>query len=298
MFGGGGAGGKGHALHALEPRRVDFGSVVNQVGSGSETLRHFLKAFRVRAVVRTHDQDQVRPLGKDFDSGLAVLGGVADVVARRSDQVRKAPPERVDDHVRVVDAQSRLGDHGDAVGVRDFDLLRLLHRSDQLSSRRNFAHRADDLFMTLVSNQDDGTTFAGEPDRLQVNFGDERARGVDDGQAFPSGLRSDLRRHAVGAENSDGAVGDLVHFFDEDDALGDEGIDDVLVVHDLLPHVDRARVQAQGQVHDLNGAVHAGAEPPRLGEQDFAWLHRIRISDPALVFGANLSSWGGGSVSL
>ena len=81
-------------------------------------------------------------------------------------------------------------------------------------------------------------------------------------------------------------------------SLGDEGIDDVLVVHDLLPHVDRARVQAQGQVHDLNGAVHAGAESPRLGEQDFAWLHRIRISDPALVFGANLSSGGGGSVSL
>src|SRR5207253_3390909 len=99
VFGSGGAGGEGHALDALEPRWVDFGSVINQVGSGSGTLRHFLKAFRVRAVVRTHHQDQVRPLGKDLDGGLAVLGGVADVIARGGDQARKAPPERVDDHV-------------------------------------------------------------------------------------------------------------------------------------------------------------------------------------------------------
>ena len=288
MFGSGGAGGEGHALDALEPRWVDFGSVINQVGSGSGTLRHFLKAFRVRAVVRTHHQDQVRPLGKDLDGGLAVLGGVADVIARGGDQARKAPPERVDDHVSVIDTQSRLCDHGDTVGVCDFDPLGLLHGSDQLSSVRDFAHSADDLFMTFVSNKDDGTAFSGEPDRLQVNFGDQRARGVNDGQAFRSGLRSDLRRHPVGAENGDGAVGDLVDFFDEDDALGDERIDDVLVVYDLLPYVDRARVQVQCQVHDFNGAVHTGAESPRPREQDFAWLHRIGSPTQLLVLGANV----------
>ena len=43
----------------------------------------------------------------------------------------------------------------------------------------------------------------------------------------------------MGGEDDGGALGHLVGLVDEDGAAPLEGVDDVLVVHDLLAHVDR-----------------------------------------------------------
>ena len=76
------------------------------------------------------------------------------------------------------------------------------------------------------------------------------------------------------AENGDCAVGDLIDLFHKDNAFFRKGVDDVLVVHDLFPYVDGARVQTQGHVDDINGPVHARTEASRLGQPDSFWLHR------------------------
>jgi hypothetical protein len=38
-------------------------------------------------------------------------------------------------------------------------------------------------------------------------------------------------------------------------------------MHDLLADVDRPFEELEGEVHDLDGAIHTGAEPARFGKQ-------------------------------
>ena len=60
----------------------------------------------------------------------------------------------------------------------------------------------------------------------------------------------------------------LVQLLDEHRALGAQVVDHELVVHDLVAHVDRRAVQLERALDDRDGAVDAGAEAARLGEQD------------------------------
>jgi hypothetical protein len=55
-----------------------------------------------------------------------------------------------------------------------------------------------------------------------------------------------------------------------------EVVDHELVVHDFVAHVDRRAQGLDGALDDLDGAVDAGAEATRVGEQD---VHR-RIIPP------------------
>src|SRR5262249_19023090 len=59
---------------------------------------------------------------------------------------------------------------------------------------------------------------------------------------------------------------DLGQLLDEHRALGLEVLDHVLVVHDLVAHVDRRPVFHQRALDDLDRAHHAGAETARLGQ--------------------------------
>ena len=70
------------------------------------------------------------------------------------------------------------------------------------------------------------------------------------------------------AEDHRGAVRHLVELLDEHRAARAQPVDDEAVVHDFVPHVDRRAEQLEGALDDLDGAVDAGAEPARIGEQD------------------------------
>ena len=76
----------------------------------------------------------------------------------------------------------------------------------------------------------------------------------------------------MGTEDDDRALGHLVGLLDEDRAAALEGRDDVLVVDDLLADVDRRTVDLQGPLDGDHRAVHAGAVPPRVGEEDASAL--------------------------
>ncbi len=104
---------------------------------------------------------------------------------------------------------------------------------------------------------------------LAVDLGHQRAGRVDGGQ--PAGIRV-LRHglgHAVGGEDHRGlAVRHLVELGDEDRAFALQALDHVLVVHDLVPHVDGRAVEGQGALDHVDGPHHAGAEPARRAEED------------------------------
>ena len=100
---------------------------------------------------------------------------------------------------------------------------------------------------------------------LDVHLGDQRAGGVEHLQPAALGVGAHLLRHAVRAEDHGGAGRHLVELLDEDRALGAQVVDHVLVVHDLVAHVDRRAVQLERALHDLDRALDAGAEAAGAG---------------------------------
>ena len=103
---------------------------------------------------------------------------------------------------------------------------------------------------------------------LIVDLGDKRAGRIERGQAAIARLIDHRARHAVGAENGDRAVRNLAELLDEMRALGDQAVDDMAVVHDLMAHIDRRPVLLQGQLDNIDGAHHARTETARLGQDD------------------------------
>ena len=147
------------------------------------------------------------------------------------------------------------------------------------------AHRALDLLVAVVADEDDRVALAGELHGLAVDLRHERAGRVDRLQAAALGLGVDGRRDAVGAEDGDRALGDrVVELLDEDRAAVAQLLDDVLVVHDLLAHVDGRAVELERALDRLHGAVDAGAVAARSGEEDLLGCvsHAVheRVYDP------------------
>src|SRR3954449_13068879 len=106
----------------------------------------------------------------------------------------------------------------------------------------------------------------------------------------PRGVRMDGRRHAVGREDRDRVLGDLVaQLVDEDGAALAQLLDDVLVVDDLLAHVDRRTVELERALDGLHGPVDARAVAARGGEEELlgsghrrAWYEvAARVSEGA-----------------
>jgi len=81
----------------------------------------------------------------------------------------------------------------------------------------------------------------------------------------------------VRAEDDGGAGGHLVQLLDEHRALRAQVLDHVLVVHDLVAHVDRRTAQLERALDDLDRALDAGAEAARAGKHHF---HRFILSHP------------------
>ena len=129
------------------------------------------------------------------------------------------------------------------------------------------ARGALDLLVALVADQQDVVVLAGEPLRLVVDLGHQRAGGVDGLELALLGLAVHLGRDAVGGEHHGRAVGHLVELLDEDRAARLEVGDDVLVVHDLLADVDGCAVQVERLLDGDHRAVDAGAVAARRGEQ-------------------------------
>jgi hypothetical protein len=146
---------------------------------------------------------------------------------------------------------------------------------DNLDVVGGLALGALDLLVAGVAHEDDVVVLVREAHRLLVHLGHQRAGCVNRVQPALGGLGVDGRGDAVGGEDDAGAHRHLVGLGDEDGAALGEGLHDVLVVDDLLAHVDRRPVVVQGLLDGVDGAVHAGAVAARGGHEDpFAALGR------------------------
>ena len=226
------------------------------------------EAVRVRAVRRA-DHEQEVDLGEHLlHRPLAVRGRVADVLAVRRAHVREAPPERRDDLRGLVDRERRLRDVGHVLSGREVERLRVLDRLDERDRLRRLAHRALDLLVAGMADEDDGAAVGGVAARLHVHLGDERAGRVD--RVQPPLARTPVHggRDSVGGEDERGPFGRVPLVGDEDGALGLEVADDVRVVDDLPAHVDRRPVEPKHPLDRLDGPLDPGAVPTGRGEED------------------------------
>jgi hypothetical protein len=128
----------------------------------------------------------------------------------------------------VCESQIPYDDPGHVLGALDeLDVLRCL------------AGGALHLFMALVPDQQDVVVVVREPLRLVVHLRDQRTGRVDRLEVASGRLLVHQRRDAMGGEHDRPALGHFVELLDEDRATRLQVGDHVLVVHDLLAHVDR-----------------------------------------------------------
>ena len=133
---------------------------------------------------------------------------------------------------------------------------------------RHPAGGSDDLGVTGMADQDHLTPFADVIAPFLVHLGDEWAGRVDDRQPAPLGLVLDAGGDTVGAEDGHAAGRYFVKLLDEHRPFRFQGINDPLVVHDLVADVDRRAIEVQGALDDLDGALDTGTEAARLGKKD------------------------------
>ena len=176
-----------------------------------------------------------------------------------------------DDALGVVDAERGLRHVGDRRIGREIELVDVLLVLHQHDRRRDLAHRAFDFRMAGMADQDQLAALADIALALVVHLGDQRAGGVEHRQAARAGLLLDALGDAVRGEHRHGVRRHFGQLLDEHRALGLEILDDVLVVHDLVAHIDRRAVLLQRALDDLDRTHHAGAEAAGLGQDD---LHR------------------------
>ena len=170
--------------------------------------------------------------------------------------------------VGLVDRERRLREVGDPGRILDLERVDVGLALDEHDRGRGLAHRPLDLLVAGVADEHDRVAVGGELDRLAVDLGHERAGGVDRPQPARLGVGVDGRRDAVGGEHRHRALGDRVaELVDEDRPARGEVLDHVLVVDDLLAHVDRRPVEVERALDRLDGAVDAGAVAARRGEQ-------------------------------
>ncbi len=159
-----------------------------------------------------------------------------------------------------------IGDRGVGRQIELGDIRLVLHQDHR---RRDLPHRALDLGVAGMADQDQ---LAALPDialALIVHLGDERTGRIEHRQVAVRRLVLDAFRHPMGAEDGHRVGRHLRELLDEARPLGLEVFDHVLVVHDLVAHVDGRAVFLQRALDDLDRPNDAGAKTPRLSQDHF-----------------------------
>src|SRR6478672_5653068 len=123
-----------------------------------------------------------------------------------------------------------------------------------------------------MADERDEVAGVGIPPRLRMHLGDQRANRVDDTESTPLCAFLHGRGDPVRREDADLAGRHLVLILDENRTELLEAPDNVLVVDDLMPHVDGWPVLLEQPLDDLDRAIHSGTERARRGEQ-YALAH-------------------------
>ena len=197
-----------------------------------------------------------------------MLRGIADVGNVGAFEVAEPGLQGGDHAARVVDAERRLGDVGDRRIVRQVEPGDVLDRRDEVNGRADLARGAFDLGMAGMADQDQRPAARHVALALVMDLRHQRTGGIQHGQAARLRLVDDRLGHAMGTEDRDRAVRDLVQLVDEHRAHALEPLDDMAIVHDLVAHIDRGAELLERPLDDLDCAHHAGTEATRLSQDN------------------------------
>ena len=131
-----------------------------------------------------------------------------------------------------------------------------------------FAERAFDFIVVAMADEHQRIALAGKLDGFKMDFGDQRAGGVDHLEIAAFAAFANRRRNAVGTVDDALAVGHIVDVVDEDCALFRQLIHNIAVMDDLAAHIDGGAEGFKGDLHDVDGADHAGAKAAWLKQQN------------------------------
>jgi len=243
-----------------------------EITTGTILFGNLTETIGVAAGGATDNENDVGLFGEFFHGALAVCGGVADVFFLWEFEMGETSFEDGDDALDFVYAEGGLGDDGEAIVFGEDEGLGFFGGFDEDHPVGGFSHGAFGFDVAAVSDVDHQIAFVGEPLGFVVDFGDERAGGVDDGELAGLGLAADFGGDAVGTKDDDAAFGNVVDVFDEDDALLLEFPDHVFVVDDGMADIEGGAVHLEGELYDLDSVGDAGAKATRSSEDD---LHRL-----------------------
>src|SRR5438309_9708356 len=264
----------------VEELDVQLALAVDQLGPGARVARDFDETLRIGARLRADHENQRRLLGESLDGVLAILRRVANVIGGGAPEVTESLLERIDGAAHGAESQAGLRDdrYRFASGVES---LRVLRGLDHDRSARSLAARADHLHVVRVSDERDEVAGVRIAPCLGMYLRHERANRVDDAQSPALAVLPYNGRDAMRGENADLAGGHFVLGVDEDRSHPLEPAYDVVVVDDLVPHIDRRAVLPEEPLDDLDCTIDPRAERARRCQED-AFMHApTSVSPPS-----------------
>ncbi len=176
----------------------------------------------------------------------------------------------IDDLLRVVDRECRLGDICKTRRVAWRKRAGLIRRFNQLHRAvRKLSHRANDFRVSRVTDQNDFQPLVVMPFRFHMHLGDERAGGIKVEHSARARILRNRFGYTVGREHDRSIrIRNFIQFLDKYGPLGAQRIDNEAVVDDFVPDIYRSAILFQRQFNDLYGAVNAGAEAAGRGQQN------------------------------
>ena len=126
-----------------------------------------------------------------------------------------------------------------------------------------------------MSNQDNRLVLAPVAADFHVNLSDQRTGRIQYAQFAVCGLILNHSRYSMGAEYDCGAVGDFLKLINEHSAFLFKVINDIAVMHHLMPHINRGTITIKCAFNYFDRTIYARAKAPGIRKFDCELTHQV-----------------------
>ncbi len=166
-----------------------------------------------------------------------------------------------DNFGRIVHRQGGLCNKSEVFRIFRYEAFHICNGLDQRDSTAGkLALRADHFRMARMADEDDLAALGMMAFGLDMDLGDERAGGIDIDHLAGSGFCGHRFRHAMGGKDDRPVGRTFVQFFNEYGAHGLKAADNMGIVDDFVPDIDRCAPFSEGFLDNLDRSVDPGAE--------------------------------------
>ncbi len=191
--------------------------------------------------------------------------------------------QRRDDRSGVIQRQRRLSDIGELIRRSNLQPLNVFDAFDQMHAAVGLTHRAFDFRMTQMPDHHDLAPGGAHFCDFDVHLCHQGTRCIEHAQPALPCFALHTLGYAVGRENHDAARRNLIEIIDKHRAFGTKIVNDVLVMNNFMPDVNRCAVHRKRPLDDFDRAINAGTETTRLREDNFHRFRRFAIGHRATI---------------